>query len=186
MSNTIHYFAYGSNMHPARFEARIGRCPNGVVAFLHGARLTFAKRGLDGSGKCDVQLTGLPSDNVAGVLYRVTASQKRLLDNWEATTCGYTAIAASVECCGQTVDVFTYKARQEHIDTGLLPYDWYKRLVVLGASHFGLPHNYIQTLEKHRSVPDSDRLRATQNGILISVLEQANQRLAPRDECGEI
>lgn len=186
MNDLTYYFAYGSNVHPARFEKRIGRCSEGVVAFLCGARLTFAKRGLDGSGKCDLDFTGLQSDRVVGVLYQVSSNQEQLLDDWESTTCGYTAISTTVECRGHTVDAFTYKARKEYIDTGLLPFDWYKRFVVLGASYFDFPQDYIRTLHQQPSVPDTDPDREKHNGILVAELEQANKYVHRSGESGGI
>jgi len=174
MNNVTHYFAYGSNLHPTRLERRIGRCSTGVTAFLYGVRLTFAKRGLDGSGKCDLEITGFQSDRVVGVLYRVSSRQRQMLEDWEATTCGYMAMLTSVQCDDKAVNAFTYKARKEYIDNSLLPFDWYKRYVVMGASYFDFPEDYIRSLKQQPSVPDNDPSREKENGMLVSEMEKAS------------
>ena len=54
----IYYFAYGSNCNQAIMEKKgvIARTPSARpvgTSLLPGHRLTFHKRGRDGSGKCD-------------------------------------------------------------------------------------------------------------------------------------
>lgn len=172
MKKLTQYFAYGSNLHPARLENRIGRCSRGTRVFLHGARLTFNKRGMDGSGKCNIDFTDSKTDTVIGVLYEVSARQRKLLDDWEAVSCGYTPLKIQVERNTQPVDAFTYRAEEEHIEQGLQPFDWYKRFVVLGASWFDFPEDYLHQLEQQPSIPDHDPDRVRQNAILLSELEQ--------------
>ena len=49
----IKYFAYGSNLHPQRFQERV---PSGkflALAALTRHTLLFHKRGQDGSSKCN-------------------------------------------------------------------------------------------------------------------------------------
>ena len=174
MKKMAYYFAYGSNLHPSRLEKRIGACSQGTLAFLPGAQLTFNKRGTDGSGKCNIDFTDSSSDAVIGVLYEVSASQKKRLDQWEAATCFYTGITTKVTSKSLTIDAFTYQAGDEHIDTGLLPFDWYKRFVFLGASHFEFPRDYLQQLAEQPSIPDDNLERNKQNAILLSELEHAS------------
>ena len=176
MNKLTQYFAYGSNLHPARLEQRIGRCSRGTLVLLHGARLTFNKRGIEGSGKCNIDFTQLQTDTVIGVLYQVSASQKKLLDDWEAATCGYKPVNTQVKSHTQTIDAFTYQAGKEHIDHTLQPFHWYKRFVVLGASYFDFPQDYILQLEQQPSMPDHDSERARQNAILLSELEEINKK----------
>lgn len=49
----IYYFAYGSNMLTERLIARTPSARPVGTSLLPGHRLTFHKRGRDGSGKCD-------------------------------------------------------------------------------------------------------------------------------------
>ncbi len=173
MKNVTPYFAYGSNLHPQRLESRIGQCGQGSSAILRRARLTFGKRGIDGSGKCNIEFTEDHSDIVVGVVYEVSEHQRTLLDKWEATTCGYKAVEASVERDGDRLTAFTFVAGTEHIDTSLLPFHWYKRFVVKGALHFGFPQEYVAQLERHPSVADSNPDRVRDHVRLLSEIEEA-------------
>ncbi len=186
MNKLTQYFAYGSNLHPARLEKRIGRCARGTLVYLHGARLTFNKRGIEGSGKCNIDFTHSKTDTVIGVLYEVSTTQRKLLDDWEAATCGYEALNTLVTTQTQTVDAFTYKAGDEFIDNALLPFHWYKRFVILGAAYFGFPQDYLYQLEQQQSIPDNDPDRARQNAILLAELEQANHDLIQNGKQGQI
>ncbi|MCA8998232.1 MAG: gamma-glutamylcyclotransferase [Planctomycetaceae bacterium] len=152
--DSLPYFAYGSNLHPDRLGMRLGRIPSGRRALLPGAQLTFEKRGVDGSGKCNIEMTGTPDDGVVGALFAVSADERRLLHEWEATTCGYSVISAMVTVEEIVVEAFTFQARSELIEPGLKPFDWYKRFVVEGAIHFGFPNDYIESLQCHPSIPD--------------------------------
>jgi hypothetical protein len=53
MSGEVLYFAYGSNMLTARFEARIGKATKRDIGYLKGCKLTFDKKSKDESGKCN-------------------------------------------------------------------------------------------------------------------------------------
>ena len=66
------YFAYGSNMHPARLKARLPNilCISGIFT-LPGHTLRFHKVGKDRSAKCDAFYTGNKADHVLGVLYEI-------------------------------------------------------------------------------------------------------------------
>ena len=71
---------------------------------------------------------------------------------------GYSAALLAVPKFGACV---TYIADESHIDETLEPYDWYKKLVLIGAQTHGFP---ARCLEEICSVatcedPDSDRRR---------------------------
>jgi gamma-glutamylcyclotransferase len=176
MNERHHYFAYGSNLHPTRLQERIGVCEARGVAVLSEARLTFAKRGIDGSGKCHLDFTGDTKHQVLGVLYLVSREQREALDHWEATTCGYESICPAVTYQGTSVEVFTYKARTELVDQTLVPVHWYKRLVILGAVYFEFPQDYLQKLHAVPAVAETDPHLEARHATLISELEQVNIR----------
>jgi hypothetical protein len=91
MAESFLYFAYGSNMFTGRLKAR-NRAPSATAlgtAFADGYRLTFDKVSTDGSGKCDIEATGNPTDRVYGVLYRIAFADVSGLDEAEGLGKGY-------------------------------------------------------------------------------------------------
>ena len=155
------YFAYGSNLARGRLEARVGEC--GVVgeAALGGYRLSFHKRGRDGSGKCTVSPTGDTADLTVGVVYRLSRGQSLRLDEFEGP--GYRREIVQVSVGARTLAAYTYVAPPESLDPGLLPYEWYHTLVVEGARAHRLRPDYILALERTAFVQDPDRDRAARN-----------------------
>jgi hypothetical protein len=65
----IHYFAYGSNLHPVRLIERVPSANLVGVIGLSKHRLAFQKRSKDGSSKCNLFQTGSASDLVYGAIY---------------------------------------------------------------------------------------------------------------------
>lgn len=57
---TVHYLAYGSNLHPLRLTARVSSArPLGTVP-MPGYKIAFHKRSIDHSGKCLFYVTHDP------------------------------------------------------------------------------------------------------------------------------
>jgi gamma-glutamylcyclotransferase len=67
-----------------------------------------------------------------------------------------------------------YKAAATHICNYLVPYSWYKRFVVEGARHHGVPDDYIALIEAMPDIEDTNRERDARNRIILS---------APLTEC---
>jgi gamma-glutamylcyclotransferase len=157
------YFAYGSNLHPLRLT---GRAPSSVfvgVARLPDYGLRFHKRAADGSGKCDViPATG---DTVYGGLFRLDARDLPRLDAAEE---GYVRVVVRVRLAAEAVEAVTYRARPERVAPALLPYRWYRDLVVAGARHRGLPPAYVVALEAIAVQNDPDANRARRMEGLLS------------------
>ena len=162
---TLHYFAYGSNLHPGRLRHRVPSARWLAPATLPGYRLAFHKRGADGSGKCDV----IPdlSATVHGTVYTLLASEKPLLDTAEGLHDGYREQWASLTVAGQPLQVFFYRAQLSHVACGLMPFDWYKAFVVEGARHHGLPKPYIEALRAVTAMPDGDVTRRKSNRMIL-------------------
>lgn len=149
------YFAYGSNMSTPRLAARLRVAEPMDVAELSGHRLAFHMAGADGSAKCDAYATGAPGDTVIGVVFRIDAREKPVLDGIEGLGVGYALKQVRVVSpLYGPLDAFLYGATQ--IDDGLKPYDWYKRHVLHGALEHRLPADYIRRIEAIESVPDPD------------------------------
>ena len=156
MSEERLYFAFGSNIHPQRIQERVGRAKFVSVARLPSASLTFNKIGRDGSGKCNVEFTSDARCEVFGALYRLTRGQKSELDEWESLGKGYIDMPIEVATPQGAVSAVCYRASAEFVDDSLLPFPWYRDLVLLGATHLALPEPYIRVLREQATTTDSD------------------------------
>lgn len=152
------YFAYGSNMSTPRLAARLRVAEPVDVAELSGHRLAFHMAGADGSAKCDAFCTGASGDMVIGVVFRIDAREKPVLDGFEGLGVGYALKPVRVVSPRYgPMDAFLYVATQ--IDEGRRPYDWYKGHVLHGALEHGLPPDYVRCIEAIESLPDPDARR---------------------------
>ncbi len=175
----LFYFAYGSNLHPLRLQQRVPSARSIGVIRAESRRLTFSKRSIDQSGKCNFYETESPEDVVFGVLYEIDASEKAALDKAEGKGNGYNEVLVSFELEGKNYTPFTYVAASSHIDSGLCPYNWYKEMVVLGAQFYSFPVEYIEWLENAPSLPDPDPDRVAKNEELLQVMKEFNKRMKP-------
>lgn len=145
------YFAYGSNMHTKRLRSHV---PSATVigpAKLLDKRLVFNKKSSDGSGKANV--VDSPDDLVWGVLFEVDSTELAALDLAEG---GYERTSLEVWTPdGNPVVGQVYASTQ--LTPNPLPYDWYKTLVVAGASEHQLPREYLDYLQDLPSKPDPHR-----------------------------
>ncbi|MBV6306304.1 gamma-glutamylcyclotransferase [Candidimonas humi] len=166
--NSFLYFAYGSNMLSSRLRER---CPSARpvgVAELPDHELRWHKRSKDNSGKCDV--VACQGKRVIGVLYRIEACDKKALDRAEGLGKGYQEIEAHVLHDGNNVFAKTYQATAT--DESLIPYEWYKALVIAGAQENGLPQDYVEQLKLVVSTDDPDRARHDKEFHLIEGVSQ--------------
>jgi len=168
-NGTFTYFAYGSNMLERRLHAA-DRAPSARVigtGFVTGRRLTFAKLSIDGSGKCDIEITGKAEDRVYGVLFEIDNAEKAALDRVEGLGKGYDDEVVRVVTADSACNAVTYVALMKAPD--LRPYDWYKAFVVAGAVEHGLPGDYVDRLKAIESWTDPDeKRRMAQEAILAS------------------
>lgn len=152
------YFAYGSNMSHARLQARVPSAVALTPAELTGHRLRFHKKGLDGSGKCDIEQTGDPADRVFGVVFDIAAAEKPRLDRKEGLGFGYNLKSVVVKTPGgDSLQAFVYYATRT--DPTLHPFDWYKTHVLTGARENGLPADYVDAIAAIKAVADPKRQR---------------------------
>src|SRR5437016_5457274 len=113
------------------------------LASASGRRLTFHKRSIDGSGKCDLVHTTNDSNVAFGVLFDVPDAERSALDSAEGLGSGYKDASIEVmDAKSFLVSAICYLATDDAIDSKLLPYDWYQRLVVCGARQHKLPADY--------------------------------------------
>ena len=158
------YFAYGSNLLTRRLTDP-SRAPSAVArrtATVSGFVMRFHKIGTDGSGKCTLIATGDDADVVYGVLYEFADSDVAGLDREEGVHLGgYARYSIRLRFPdGDTTEAMTYLASDRHIDAACVPFDWYRDLVVAGATEHGLPRPYIRELAGTPAMPDPDGARA--------------------------
>ena len=111
----LHYFAYGSNLHPVRLTERVPSAKFvGTVELAHHD-LAFHKKSHDGSGKCNLLHTGAESDRVHGAIYTLDPEHKALLDRYEGKGAGYMDSPLQVQHQGQSYSCFTYLAQSSYI-----------------------------------------------------------------------
>lgn len=144
-SDTILYFAYGSNMLARRL---IDRCPSakalGVASASHHY-ISFGLAGRDGSGKAAIVKSLDEDDKVFGVLYQLAESELADLDAFEVKYKRNDDFEVSFE--GSRCKAITYYVPETDVKIGLLPKDWYRDICVAGAKQHGLDVDYIATLE---------------------------------------
>ncbi len=152
------YFAYGSNMLPARL---IHRCASAKLIGTGVApdfRLGFAKPGKDGSGKA--MLVAAPGARLLGALFEIDISERAALDRHEGS--GYRRDDRfRVECpvSGAACLANTYLATSS--DAQLRPFDWYLAVVIAGAIHHSMHPARVRALKDTAFIEDPETFRTT-------------------------
>jgi gamma-glutamylcyclotransferase len=169
---TFTYFAYGSNMLRERLSAR---CPSAKVlgrATATGYSLQFCKQSADGSGKATLVQSTKKDAIVHGVLFEIATAERADLDAAEGLGKGYARdddFRVRSED-GNEVRATTYIGTR--LDRSLMPYDWYRALVIAGARQHELPAEWVTAIEKVAAVRDPKPDRPARLNAL-AVLENA-------------
>lgn len=162
-------FAYGSNMCRERMINRVSSAIPLGTGVLQRHRLTFHKRGMDGSAKANAFYTGSACDATWGVLFRIDVTQKPMLDQFESVGVGYETVMKGIQTAGgKVVQAWTYIALSVAVEGGLKPFTWYKDFVIQGARQHDLPSEYIRILQSTDAVHDSDTLRSQANARILA------------------
>ncbi len=172
----INIFCYGSNLLRYRIESRIGKIRSKEVVKLYKYKLNFHKKSTDGSSKANIQYTGNEFDYVLGIIIQIDEYQKAKLDKFEGKGKGYNEQKVLIVKNDDTeLEVATYIANSESIEDNLLPYDWYKAYIVLGALENRFSDEYIIALKNTESKADSKFERNDMNwGVIKSSLMQVD------------
>lgn len=153
---TFLYFAYGSNMLPARL---LGRCPSARAVGLGVARgwnLEFSKVSNDGSGKAT--LVPAPASAIPGVIFEIDLTEREKLDKHEGVGLGYRRDDTfAVE--GSTGPTSSYLGTL--LDQTRQPFDWYLATIIAGAELHGLDIAYVASLKRTPFVDDTKLDRKT-------------------------
>lgn len=163
------YFAYGEKMFSAQLYEIVPNAQCLGVVKIMGYKLSFHNRGAqDPSGKCNIVPVTDPNCEVYGVLYEIPASERYLLDKDQSLGLGTQEVTIKVFpnnkdglISPKGVYASTYIAHKDNIFEDLVPYSWYKELIVSGAKEHQLPADYIHRLEQFSSTPDPNVHRAT-------------------------
>jgi hypothetical protein len=163
----VFYLAYGSNLHPLRLQERVPSASVVGVIELSGYKLVFHKQSNDDSGKCLLSKTLDDLCRVYLVLYEFDMSHKAALDDAEGVGKGYDEELMNVTLDGNDYRAYIYMASISHIDSALIPYAWYKNLVIAGARFHNFPVDYIESIESVSSKEDLNESRRTKNQNLL-------------------
>lgn len=178
--NTLHYLAFGSNLHPYRLIQRVPNARFITTTRLDGHRVSFSKLSHDGSSKCNLATSELVESAAHVAIYEMPRAEKYLLDTAEGLGKGYDQARYRVKIADAEYDVFAYAAAETHLVRGLQPYDWYKSMVIEGARYHGFPQDYIREFELQPSMPDPDRWRRTAaEDLLIQMQKQTRRPVRP-------
>ena len=165
---TIHYLAYGSNLHPLRLVDRVPSATLIGTVEMPDRKLTFHKRSKDKSGKCNFYEE--EGARMHGAVFALDSREKPELDRFEGLGYGYNEQLVTLQVRDTPYEAFVYVAASTHIDTNLRPYDWYKEYVVLGARYHGFPSEYLAELEQVESIADRDKDRiAREEKVLVTL-----------------
>src|SRR5579862_5210614 len=82
------YAAYGSNMDPEQMQVRCPHSPQRSTGWLEGWRLTFGGEDIGWDGPL-ATLVEDPKSRVFVVLYDVSETDEKELDNWDGVSLGY-------------------------------------------------------------------------------------------------
>jgi cation transport regulator ChaC len=147
-SDTVWYFAYGSNMHHSAFQDRRRMHPlEWRVGRLPGYRLRFNLDGRPKGNAAPANICSDPAGEVWGVLYRITSREMVRLNATEGIPGGrYHPTWLNVEDAdGQPVAAMTYVAPGNPTDGR--PSLRYISLLRDGARAHGLPAEWLRWLD---------------------------------------
>jgi len=165
------YAAYGSNLHKIRLINRVPSAQFLGKAVISNKALRFHKRSKDKSGKCNI-VTDI-NNNVYAAVYEIHESEKPALDNAEGVGYGYRTVTLEVSGYGEC---FTYVAEQAYIDDSLIPYSWYKELVLAGCEKLNFPDDYIDFIRAVPVTEDSNEKRHAKNMELVEQIRSGTQQ----------
>ena len=94
----------------------------------------------------------------------MSAADKSVLDAIEGLGTGYEETRFEVPSFGEC---FSYIAQEGFIDEALQPYDWYKALVVAGATFHGFPDEYTGNIASTSAIRDPDDERSARQWALV-------------------
>ncbi len=149
------YFAYGSNMDPARLTERISRTAEATIGRLSDYRLAFNKAAQLGGVYANIVAS--PGDLVWGVVYTCTDPELSELDKREGLPSGhyYRSVVNVTLADGSIVEALAYVACEAHVVAEGVPSPAYLRHIVHGAREHGIPEAYVADVVRLGGAPDA-------------------------------
>lgn len=145
------YFAYGSNMNPARMRARGLDFVKAESATLPGFRLVFNKQSHCRPSVAYANVKPSSNRQVEGVLYTLAkADELDLMDHYEGTPVRYSRECLYVVTATGPRSSWIYVANPAFINDSLLPESSYLEHLLAGRDF--LSADYMQMLMRHESV----------------------------------
>lgn len=106
-----HYFAYGSNMNPARVRTRGLRVRAMLAGRVAGFDLAFDKQSRDHAGSGHANLVHARGRHAEGVLYELVSEEEILrMDPFEHAPVNYSREAVAVATASGVIHAWTYFA----------------------------------------------------------------------------
>lgn len=161
----MRYLAYGSNLHPVRIGMRVETARLLGKAFVEGWSMKFHKRGKDGSAKCNIVAGGT---GIHAAVYSLDEADRVVLDRIEGLGFGYEAGTIDVPRFGAC---HVYLGDPAYLDDALVPFDWYKALVLLGARYHRFPDDYVDAIASVPAEADPDEVRRAENRLIVDRIE---------------
>lgn len=130
------YFAYGSNMNPARMKARGLLFSNAESARLLGYRLTFNKRSHCTPGVAYANVVHSSLSAVEGVLYTLEDHRAlNVMDGFEGTPVRYSRECMLLHTASAPKSAWIYVANPAFVEDDLLPESNYLAHLMAGAQY---------------------------------------------------
>ena len=150
-----YYFAYGSNMNPARVQSRKMEFQSAERGSLQHYELAFNKRSVKYPGAASANVVALVNAITEGVVYRLVAPEQiEMMDPYEGYPVRYSRLALPIQLDEQIVHAWVYIANEDHITEGLNPARWYLEHLLAGRDF--LTPEYYSALLNTQCMPDSE------------------------------
>ena len=156
MASSCLYFAYGSNMNPARvFKRGLDLTGPPIAGTLHNFELRFNKRSRLNPAAGHANIVHAFGSSVEGVLYPLQdEAEIEKMDPFESAPTHYRRELVLVETANSVVLTWTYIANATVIDESLIPPRWYLDHLLEGRNF--LSDSYVHLLESVVTLPDSN------------------------------
>ena len=136
-----YYFAYGSNMNPARMQARGLRVEDAMAARLPGYALSFDKRAHDHPGRAYANIRHQRDAVVEGVLYRLADEREIFkMDVFEGTPIFYSRERMALHTEQGQIAAWLYVANPRWRSEGLAPSRAYLAHLLAGRPYLSEPY----------------------------------------------
>ncbi|GAB3514228.1 gamma-glutamylcyclotransferase family protein [Emticicia fontis] len=161
-------FAYGSNMNIKRIKQRVPSAIKVSNAFIKNYTMICNKVSRDGSSKANIVQTDNPNDIVWGIIFEISDNEKADLDKAEGLGRGYLeAIFNFTDTNNKIHQAQVYIAHKDFINNNLVPYDWYKQIILSGAKQNELPDYYLEKIQYLDFITDPNEERRQENLSLV-------------------